>query len=131
MPYASNVGGSDLAPGLMSTGCTFYDITALQGPGTGTKLNSNGDDHVKDSKSSLVIEVDFYYAATLAGQSDETVLQQALTVLKTADPNSFSDHFGNTSSQNVGTLTPIRSYSFSPSYIRISALPLFSQVVTK
>ena len=88
LPYASNVGGSELAPGLVATGCTFYDITALQ-----------GQQWEKDSKSSLVMEVDFYYAPTLLGQSDETVLQQALTVLKTADPNSFSDHFGNPLSQ--------------------------------
>ena len=101
--YASNVGGNNLAPGLASTGCTFYDITALQGPEPDVE---NGESKDK----SLVIEVDFYYAPTLLGQSDETVLQQALTVLKTADPQSFSDHFGNLPSSCIATLT-LSSYS--------------------
>jgi uncharacterized protein with NAD-binding domain and iron-sulfur cluster len=146
MPYASNVGGNNLAPGLEATGCTFYDLTALQGLYTvpAAKSKEQGEEQssatvatspkllkadesvltttAKSSSSSSsssremstmmrsaadvdegsneriargrgsgsVIEVDFYYAKTLVGQDSETVLQQALTTLQTADPKTFS-----------------------------------------
>lgn len=43
IPYPSNVGGGGLAPGLESTGLTFYDINALQ-----VKQMLGGASHASD-----------------------------------------------------------------------------------
>mmetsp|Transcript_20511 Transcript_20511/g.19840 ORF Transcript_20511/g.19840 Transcript_20511/m.19840 type:complete len:539 (+) Transcript_20511:101-1717(+) len=81
IPYPSNVGGGGLAPGLEATGLTFYDINALQVKSVEEK--GEGDEN-------SIIEVDFYYAQTLLCQDDETILNQAILALNTADSATFS-----------------------------------------
>lgn len=97
LPYASNVAGGDLGPGLDTIGCTFYDVAALQDKaalGASPEFQAIDDTiptgHDDHKSQNSVLEVDFYYAQMLVGQSDETVLQRALDVLNTCQLKSSS-----------------------------------------
>ncbi|CAM9735635.1 unnamed protein product [Choristocarpus tenellus] len=73
LPHAACVAGGGMAPGLESTGLTFYHLNVLQ------------DEYSLVEES--VIEVDFYHANPLVPMRDEDVMETALRVLNKAVPD--------------------------------------------
>lgn len=80
-PHASNVCGGGLAPGLETTGFTFYDLGALQ-----DDFKPGGAGGAAGS----VLELDFYYAAPLLEMDERALVATALRALRTACPATYA-----------------------------------------